>query len=161
MKNNLGEQRYEVQVGDTTAFLTYEKKPGQTIFVHTSVPPALEGQGIGSAIVRQALTDAVNEKRWLIPLCPFVRGYLLQHPEYQDNPAYYRLLSNQPEPIQELLLQARSMVIEVVPEHVVEIPMIAEQMVGYAEKAASLQTIYAGFRSSRMAWLYILTKISI
>ncbi len=132
--NNPEEQRYEVRIGDDIAFLMYEQKESQTIFLHTHVPPSLEGQGIGSAIARQALTDALNEKRWLIPLCPFIRGYLLQHPDYQDNPAYYQLLGDQRKSIQELLLRARSMVIEVVPEQVVEIPMIGEQSVGYAEK---------------------------
>ena len=117
--NNLGEQRYEVQVGADIAFLKYQKKGVQTIFIDTIVPPVLEGQGIGSALARQALTDALDEKQWQIPLCPFVRGYAIQHPDYQDCPDYYQLLSGLPEPSQELLLHARSTVVDVVPERVV------------------------------------------
>lgn len=132
--NNLAESRYEVHVGGEVATLTYGKKGLQTIFFETSVPPALEGQGIGSALARRALADTLQEKHWQIPLCPFVRGYAIQHPDYQDNPLYYRLLAQQPEAVQELLLLARSMVVDVVPEPVIEVAMIGEQMVGYAEK---------------------------
>jgi predicted GNAT family acetyltransferase len=58
---------------------------GDTItFSHTEVPEALEGQGIGSQLVHEAL-EAVKECGLAVaPMCSFVAGYIRRHPEYRD-----------------------------------------------------------------------------
>lgn len=132
--NNVVDHRYEIRIGEDLAKLSYQKKAGQTIFIHTDVPATLQGRGIGSALSRQAVQDALDEGRWQIPLCPFVRGYLLTHADYQDDPGFYQILAALDEPMQELLVLARGLIVETVPEMVVEVPMVPEQIVGYAEK---------------------------
>jgi uncharacterized protein len=60
------------------------RRGGRAYFVHTEVEPGHEGAGVGSTLVRGAL-DAQRERGELVvPLCPFVRGYLERHPEYAD-----------------------------------------------------------------------------
>lgn len=145
--NNVTAHRYEVRVGEELAELTYQKKAGQTIFVHTNVPSILEGRGIGSALARQAATDALEEGRWQIPLCPFVRGYLLTHPDYQDDAGFYQILAGLDERMQELLVLARGLIVETVPEMVVEVAMVPERIVGYAEKGGKF--------TDNLCWLAI------
>ncbi|HIV60158.1 MAG TPA: N-acetyltransferase, partial [Candidatus Alistipes pullistercoris] len=50
---------------------------------HTEVPSALEGKGVGSSLVRLALEDIERQQLRLVPLCPFVAGYVQKHPEWK------------------------------------------------------------------------------
>jgi predicted GNAT family acetyltransferase len=83
--DNPGKHRYETPIGDAVAFLTYNDDPdGARVFVHTEVPPAFEGRGIGGRLVKTALDDARRDGRRVVPKCPFVRSYIERHPEYAD-----------------------------------------------------------------------------
>jgi uncharacterized protein len=53
-------------------------------FTHTEVPPALEGHGIGSALVRGALDAARAQGLKVVAKCPFVSAYIAKHPEFAD-----------------------------------------------------------------------------
>lgn len=54
-------------------------------FTHTEIDPAFEGQGLGSKLVRFALDDVREHgDRKVLPLCPFVLGWMAKHPDYQD-----------------------------------------------------------------------------
>ena len=44
---------------------------------------ALEGKGVGSSLVRLALEDIERQQLRLVPLCPFVAGYVQKHPEWK------------------------------------------------------------------------------
>ena len=48
-----------------------------------SIPPALEGRGIGGSLVRSGLEYARTEGLTVRPLCPFVAAYIAKHPEYR------------------------------------------------------------------------------
>ena len=81
--DNVAEHRYEFRVGDDVAFLTYfDRRGGARSLVHTEVPAALEGKGIGGRLVKAVLDDAEARRLRIVPLCPFVRSYLARHPEY-------------------------------------------------------------------------------
>lgn len=54
------------------------------MFTHTGVPPAYEGQGIASALVKEGLAYARKEGYKVVPLCSFVAAYIKRHPEYAD-----------------------------------------------------------------------------
>jgi predicted GNAT family acetyltransferase len=59
----------------------YTRAGDRITLVHTIVPPALEGRGVGSALVRYAL-DAARAQGWrVVPECPFVRAYRRRHPD--------------------------------------------------------------------------------
>ena len=64
--------------------LTYQLTGTIIAYTHTEVDPGFEGQGAGSALARAAMDDARARGRTVVPLCPFVRGWLDRHPGYED-----------------------------------------------------------------------------
>lgn len=77
--------RYEASVGGKLAGYTeYERRDGRVILPHTEVDDAYEGEGVGSALARKALDDARERGERVVPLCPFVAGYIDRHDEYAD-----------------------------------------------------------------------------
>ena len=85
VRDNPAEHRYEVRAGDEVAFLQYHDRPdGHRVLVHTEVPPALEGKGIGGRLVKAALDEARAGQRRVVAVCPFVRSSRARHPEYAD-----------------------------------------------------------------------------
>jgi uncharacterized protein len=82
--NHADRQRFEVQIGDQLAVLIYRQQGGAITLIHTEVPEALSGRGVGAALAKAALDYARANRLTVIPRCPFVRRYLQGHPEYQD-----------------------------------------------------------------------------
>jgi predicted GNAT family acetyltransferase len=81
-RDNPAANRFEVEVEELVALIDY-RRAGQTLYlIHTEVPDALEGRGVGSMLVRYALEQIAARGEALVPLCPFVAGYLRRHPEY-------------------------------------------------------------------------------
>jgi predicted GNAT family acetyltransferase len=76
--------RFEIQAEGHTAELTYTLEGKTITLVHTSVPPALEGRGIGSRLVKAGLDYARENGLKVIPVCSFVKAYIERHPAYQD-----------------------------------------------------------------------------
>ena len=76
--------QYEFRIGDLIPRIEYIKtKNGEIYLTHTEVPSALEGKGVGSSLVRLALEDIERQQLRLVPLCPFVAGYVQKHPEWK------------------------------------------------------------------------------
>ena len=88
--NNPDKHRFEVDLGDSTAIAEYNLLHGKIVFTHTEVPPAHEGKGIGSALIRAGLQYARDHQLQVIPICPFFAAYIKKHGEVQDllDPAY-------------------------------------------------------------------------
>jgi uncharacterized protein len=82
--DNPAQNRYEARVGGHLAVVTYALESGRIIFLHTEVPPELEGHGIAGVMVRFALEDARARGLAVIPRCPYVRAYIRRHPEYAN-----------------------------------------------------------------------------
>ena len=80
--NNETQQQYEVQVEGSLAVVQYERRGQRIVLLHTEVPEALEGRGVGSALARSALEDARARDLTVVPSCPFVSAYIRKHPEY-------------------------------------------------------------------------------
>lgn len=75
--------RFESQ-HEEPAYLEYETS-GKTIdLTHTIVPAALEGKGVGSALVRAALDHAKENELKVMATCSFVQSWLERHPEYDE-----------------------------------------------------------------------------
>ena len=83
--DNPTDSRFEARVDGTLAGLSeYELTSDTIIFLHTQVAERYEGQGVGSEIARYALDDARARGLYVRPLCPFIRGWLKRHSEYDD-----------------------------------------------------------------------------
>lgn len=83
--DNAGEGRYEARVGsDVVGFIVYRLDAGRITLVHTEVDPEFEGEGIGSRLVAGALDDIRGRGLAVVPMCPFVRGFIERHPEYSE-----------------------------------------------------------------------------
>lgn len=84
MADNPDAGRFEARLGDVVAVSEYKLASGVMIFTHTEVPQELEGQGVGSALVRGALDHARTNGYRVAPICPFVAAWIRRHPEYGD-----------------------------------------------------------------------------
>jgi hypothetical protein len=79
------QERYEVFVdGELAGWSEYRGGGDPRAFTHTEIDPRFEGQGVGSALVRQAIEDVRARGMHVLPMCPFVRAYLARHPEDLD-----------------------------------------------------------------------------
>ena len=82
--HNVAARRFETRIDGETAFAEYERQGGVVTFTHTIVPPALEGRGVGSALVKAALAGAREAGLKVVPACPFVARYIERHPDERD-----------------------------------------------------------------------------
>jgi len=82
--HNREDKRFEIRVDSYLAELTYRIQGEMINFPHTGVPRALEGQGVGSRLVRTGLEYAREHGLRVKTHCSFVTAYLERHPEYQD-----------------------------------------------------------------------------
>ena len=76
-------RRYEMNVAGQVAFIDYRREGRIIALTHAEVPAALNGRGIGSALVRGTLEQIQAAGDQVRPLCSFVAAYMAQHPEYQ------------------------------------------------------------------------------
>ncbi|MEX0273036.1 MAG: GNAT family N-acetyltransferase [Flavobacteriaceae bacterium] len=83
LTNNNEAKQYEFHVDGTVPKIEYIKAKDKIYLTHTEVPKGLEGRGIGSALVKQALEDIEKNGETLVPLCPFVALYIKRHPEWK------------------------------------------------------------------------------
>jgi uncharacterized protein len=84
VSDNQPAQQYEARVdGALAGVITYTVHGDRVAFTHAEVLPRWRGRGIASALVREALDDAVAHGRLITPLCPFVVGFVRKHEEYQ------------------------------------------------------------------------------
>ena len=82
--NNISRHRYEMVVNDWMAYVTYALAGSEITLLHTCVPSALEGQGVGSELARSVLDDIRQRNLRVIPECAFMAGYIKRHSEFQD-----------------------------------------------------------------------------
>ena len=77
--------RFELTVDGAVAELIYRRRADRLVLLHTEVPEALGGQGIGGRLVRAAVERASGEGLTVVPLCPFARSWLERHPDVAEN----------------------------------------------------------------------------
>lgn len=83
VRQNPEAQRFEIDLGDDSAFVEYMIAGQNIIFTHTEVPVAYEGQGIGGRLAHYVMEYARTEGYRVQALCPFIAAYVERHPEYQ------------------------------------------------------------------------------
>lgn len=78
--DNQAGNRFELTVEGHRAVLEYRLQGDRFLLVHTEVPEALGGRGLGGVLVEAALERARREGLTVVPHCPFVRRWLEKHP---------------------------------------------------------------------------------
>ncbi len=76
--------RFTVNLDGATALLTYMQQGDTIYFIHTEVPAAMEGKGVGGQLAKAGLEYARENQLKVVARCPFVAAYLKRHPEYAD-----------------------------------------------------------------------------
>ena len=82
--DNPDKSRCEMAVPGGTAFATYRRAGDVLMVPHTEVPPADEGKGYASALMKGVLEHARAHGLKVRPLCSFAAAYMRRHPEYED-----------------------------------------------------------------------------
>jgi hypothetical protein len=84
VRDNKARHRFEIDVDGGVAVANYRLEPGAVALTHTEVPGPLQGQGIGSRLVRAVLEKIRADGLKVVPRCSFVSAYLARHPEFND-----------------------------------------------------------------------------
>ncbi|MBY8871323.1 N-acetyltransferase [Micromonospora sp. PLK6-60] len=79
-------ERFEArdEAGVVAGVLTYQLTGNVIVYTHTEVDPRFDGHGVGSALARAAMDDARAKGRTVVPICPFLREWLVKHPQYEN-----------------------------------------------------------------------------
>jgi hypothetical protein len=83
LKNNRINKQFEFHIDGLIPKLEYIRAKDRIFLTHTEVPEKLEGQGIGSQLIKAVLEEVERQELTLVPLCPFVAGYIKEHPEWK------------------------------------------------------------------------------
>ena len=78
--DDIAASRYVLREGGSEAELIYVLDGDRLLLVHTEVPEAWGGHGIGGRLVRTALARAQADHLTVVPWCPFARRWLQEHP---------------------------------------------------------------------------------
>jgi uncharacterized protein len=77
--DNADASRFELATGGQPAELVYRRRANRLVLLHTEVPEALGGHGIGGQLVQAAVAKAAAENLTVVPLCSFARSWLKLH----------------------------------------------------------------------------------
>lgn len=84
VRDDAARRRYELEVGGALAFIDYRRDGRIVTMTYAEVPVAVRGGGVGSELVKGALTLVRERGERVIPLCSFVAHYMRRHPEAHD-----------------------------------------------------------------------------
>jgi len=82
--DNPARHRYEMVVDNWMAYVTYALTEDRIVLLHTLVPTALAGTGVGTALATSVLNDIRGRKLRVVPECPFIAHFIARHPEFAD-----------------------------------------------------------------------------
>jgi len=78
------QNRFETTVDGVTGFVKYRIKDDALDILHTIVPMAIEGQGVGTDLVKCTYNYARDNGLKCKATCPFAVVWLRRHPEYDE-----------------------------------------------------------------------------
>ena len=87
VQHDAGRGRFLLEEEGLEAELLYRRRADRLMLIHTEVPDALGGRGIGARLVRAAVVYARAEHLAVVPWCPFARRWLTDHPEAAEGVA--------------------------------------------------------------------------
>ena len=79
------QERYEIRAdGELAGFIQYHLKDGVIAFVHTETDRRFRGHGVAARLVQSSLDAARERHLGVLPYCPFVQNWIVEHPAYAD-----------------------------------------------------------------------------
>ncbi|MEP6507789.1 MAG: GNAT family N-acetyltransferase [Gemmatimonadales bacterium] len=84
VRRNDAANRFEIEVDGELAVSNYLMRGNTIYFMHTEVPPSLEGKGIGNTLALASLDYARAHNLRVVPRCQFIAAFIQRHKEYQD-----------------------------------------------------------------------------
>lgn len=85
LRKNDEKSRYEIlQGGQVVSFAEFRPVGDAVMLPHTEIEQGHEGEGLGSQLAKFALDNVKTEGKRVIPMCPFIAGYIRKHPEYTE-----------------------------------------------------------------------------
>lgn len=81
--NDKSSRQFEMEVDGRMAKMEYELNGTRMFLTHSSVPKALAGTGVGTALVEKVFAYIEENHLKLVPMCPFVTAHLRKHPEWK------------------------------------------------------------------------------
>ena len=85
LRKNDERSRYEIlQGGQVVGFAEFRPVGDAVMLPHTEIEQGHEGEGLGSQLAKFALDNVKTEGKRVIPMCPFIAGYIRRHPEYTE-----------------------------------------------------------------------------
>ena len=82
--DNPDRHRFELALDGGVAFASYRRAGDVLTILHTEVPRALRGHGLGGKLIGGVLDLVRAEGLKVVPHCSFVRAYIDDHAEYAD-----------------------------------------------------------------------------
>jgi predicted GNAT family acetyltransferase len=78
--------RYQITTdGAVAGFAQFVDVGGDRVFFHTVIDEEFGGRGLAGKVVAAALEATRAEGQRIVPVCPFVKGYLAKHPEWAEH----------------------------------------------------------------------------
>ncbi len=76
--------RFELTVGDKTAYLQYQKRNQIIEYSFVFVPPEFRGKGFAAELAKFAMDFAIAQNLKVVPTCPYVRAFMHKEKKYLD-----------------------------------------------------------------------------
>lgn len=76
--------RFELPHEGETAFVSYRVDGNRVVLLHTEVPRALSGKGVGSHLAKGVLDIVRESGRKAVVHCAFIAEWVRRHPDYAD-----------------------------------------------------------------------------
>lgn len=70
--------------GAVAGFTEYRRSGERITFIHTEVAEEFAGRGLAGTLAAAALDDVRERGLAVVPLCPYIRGFIRQHQQYSD-----------------------------------------------------------------------------
>jgi uncharacterized protein len=82
--DNPAQNRFEMPVDGELAAVYYRREGGNLVLIHTEVPQALSGRGIGSKLAQAVFDEIRKDGGKAVVKCPFLVKWASRHPEVDD-----------------------------------------------------------------------------
>jgi uncharacterized protein len=77
--------RFSISVeGQKVGFTEFADRDGQRVFTHTEVADDVEGRGLATILVDDALQATRDAGLRIVAVCPMVAGFVEKHQEFSD-----------------------------------------------------------------------------